>query len=144
MKIRLLLVGAAVLFLALVLFGGLTLLRALKAGDPFYGTFTNQQMSPQKWVTFPGGFKSYVLTSDGLPADAGSERIVARWTDSEGNRWYRTQATLAGRKLLTLHMVTRTGTVMKFTANEVTDFNSGDFPTTFPLAGSYTWYRTAR
>ena len=50
----LLLVGAAVLFLALVLFGGLAVLRAFKSGDPFYGTFTNQQMSPQKWVTFPG------------------------------------------------------------------------------------------
>jgi len=144
LRTRLLLAVAAAAFLALVLFGGLAVLRALQSRDPFYGTFANVQMSPAKWVTFPGGFKSYVLISDKLPADAGTERIVSRWTDSDGNHWYRTQATLAGRKLLTLHLVDRVGTTMKFTANEVTDFSSRDFPTMFPLAGSYTWYRVAR
>ncbi|MGA2766649.1 MAG: hypothetical protein ABSG17_25175 [Spirochaetia bacterium] len=144
MRTRLLLVGAAVLFLALVLFGGLAVVRTLKSRDPFYGTFTNEQMSPQKWVTFPGGFKSYVVLSDKLPADAGTERIVARWMDRDGNLWYRTQGTLGNSRFLALHKIDRTGTLMKFTANEVADFNSTNFPKTFPLAGSYTWYRATK
>jgi hypothetical protein len=31
----------------------------------------------------------------------------------------------------------------KFTAHEVPDFSSQDFPDAFPQAGSYIWYRTA-
>jgi hypothetical protein len=141
-RTRLLVSVAAVLFLALLLSGGLAVMHALESRDPFYGTFANEEMSPQKWVTFPGGFKSYVLMSDTLPADEGTERIVERWTDSEGNLLYRTQATINGkRKLLTLVRISKPGTVREFTANEVADFSSDDFPTTFPRAGSYIWYR---
>ncbi len=50
MRTRLMLVGAAVLFLALVLLGGLAVLRTLESRDPFSGTFTNEQMFPQKRV----------------------------------------------------------------------------------------------
>jgi hypothetical protein len=139
-RTRLLAAGASILLLAV---GGLAVVLGLKSRDPFYGTFTNEQMSPQKWVTFPGGFKSYVLLSDRLPADEATERIVVRWTDSDGNRWYRTQATIASRKLLTLQEVSADGNVRKFTASEAADFSSRDFPITFPRAGSYTWYRTA-
>jgi hypothetical protein len=141
-RTRLLVAAAAVLFLALLLFGGLAVMHARESRDPFYGTFASEEMSPQKWVTFPGGFKSYVLMSDALPADEGTERIVERWTDAEGNLWYRTQATINGkRNLLTLVRISKSGTVREFTANEVTDFSRKDFPTAFPRAGSYTWYR---
>lgn len=141
MRTRLLLVGAAVLFLALLLSGGLAVMRAIESRDPFYGTFASEAMSPEKWVTFPGGFKNYVLMSDRLPIDEGTERIVARWTDSEGNLWYRTQVTVGKRRLLTLVKLSKLGTMREFTANEVADFSSNDFPTSFPRAGSYTWYR---
>jgi hypothetical protein len=140
-RTRLMVVVAAVLFLALLLSGGLAVMHALESRDPFYGTFANEEMSPQKWVTFPGGFKSYVLMSDTLPADEGTERIVARWTDSDGNLWYQTQATIGKRKLLTLVRISTPGTVREFTANEVADFSRDDFPTTFPRAGSYIWHR---
>lgn len=143
MRARLLAAGAAVLLLVFLAVGSLAVVQGLKSRDPFYGTFTNEQMSPEKWVTFPGGFKSYVLASDRLPADEATERIVVRWTDSDGNRWYRTQATMGSRKILTLQEITADGNVRKFTESEVADFSSHDFPTTFPQAGSYTWYRTA-
>ena len=141
MRTRLLVVVTAALFLSLLLLGGLVVTHALESRDPFYGTFANEEMSPQKWVTFPGGFKSYVLMSDTLPADEGTEHIVARWTDSEGNIWYRTQATMGKRKLLTLVKISKPGTAREFTANEVVDFSRDDFPTTFPPAGSYIRYR---
>jgi len=49
---------------------------------------------------------------------------------------------LGNRKLLTLQELSRTGEMRTFTAHEVADFSSDDFPTAFPPAGSYTWYRT--
>jgi hypothetical protein len=146
MRTRLLLFGVAIVLLALILFGGLTIVQTLRSQDPFYGTFTNEQMSPQKAVCFPGGFKDYALASDTVPVDEGTERIVAHWTDSVGTHWYKTQATRPDGKYLTLQKVSKSGTVRELTANQVADFASGDFPTTIDPAGAIylIWYRTAK
>jgi len=42
---------------------------------------------------------------------------------------------------LTLVKISKPGTAREFTANEVVDFSRDDFPTMFPRAGSYIWYR---
>ena len=136
MKTRLLLIGAAILLLALIVLGGFSIVLKLRSQDPFYGTFTNEQMTPQKAVCFPGGFKDYALASDTVPAYEGTERIVARWTDSEGNHWYKTQATRPDGHYLTLQRISKSGTVKELTANQVADFSSGDFPTTIDPAGA--------
>ncbi len=144
MRTRLLLVGAAVLLLALALVGGLAIARNQQSADPFYGTFINEEMSPQKWVTFPGGFKSYVLATDRLPADEATERVVERWRDPDGSRWYRTLAVMGTRRLRTLQRLSSDGLTRQFTAVDAEDPTSKSFPESFPPAGSYTWHRAGR
>lgn len=151
MKTRLILLLAAIVFLALVLLGVVLIVQKSKLDDVLFGTFINKWISPnkfpQKAVRFPGGFKNYASLSDTIPSEQGSEHIVERWTDSGGNCWYKIQATMSnGYKFLALFKVSRSGTQLELVAKQVLDFRSQDYPTKIdPTATLYrVWFREAR
>jgi hypothetical protein len=98
----------------------------------------------QEVVRFPGGFKDYVAVSDTVPVAEGTEQIIERWKDSQGNSWYKTQAVQNTSKYLTLQKISRSGTLLEFAANEVADFFSRDFPAGIsPTSGAYRIYYRA-
>ncbi len=146
MKTRLILFGASAVLVALLLFGVTVVVPVLGPKEMFYGTFENKSAFPQKAVRFPGGFKDYALVSDTIPVAQGTEKIVDRRTDSEGNSWYKTQAARTDGKYLTLQKISKAGTVLELMAKEVADFSSGDFPTKIDPAGSVyrIMYRTGK
>ena len=103
-------------------------------------------MPVQKSVRFPGGYKDYRAISDTVPIEEGTEQIVDQWTDSEGNAWYKTRASMENSKYLTLQRISRSGTLLELAINEVVDFASGDFPARIDPAGPVyrIYYRTSR
>jgi hypothetical protein len=141
---RLLLFSASAVLLAVILVGVLVVVPKLKPQDLFYGTFMNKKMPIQQVVRFPGGFKNYMVVSDTVPIDEGTEQILEQWKDSAGNSWYRTQAVQNKNKYLTLQRISRSGTLLELAVNEVADFFSGDFPARIePGSGVYRiYYRT--
>lgn len=102
----------------------------------FYGTFTNEKISPQKTVLAPGSFKDYALISDSNPVQEGTEKIIKAWTDSDGNTLVQKYATITFGpykntvpKAQTLTKINKAGTVLEFMWNGVVEFNPSSFPT---------------
>jgi hypothetical protein len=86
--------GVSLFSLAALLLGAITLLSAAGNSEELYKTWINARMQPQKTVNFPGGYKDYLLASDATPSAEGNEQILSKWTDSEGDVWYKTFGTL--------------------------------------------------
>lgn len=60
-----------------------------KPNEELYGTWENENMYPQKTVLSLGGYKDYYLITDPTPtAGEGTEQIMKKWTDANGNIWY--------------------------------------------------------
>ncbi len=71
-----------------------------KENEELYGTWTNKQYSgstcvePQKMVVTADGYISYAKMFDSAPSEEGTMQIDSKWTDAEGNIWYRTFGTV--------------------------------------------------
>jgi hypothetical protein len=76
---------------------------APKADEEIYGTWINKQysglssMRPQKSVVTADGYKRYLMLTDSGASQEGTVQIVSKWTDAEGNIWYRTFRTVTSR-----------------------------------------------
>ena len=46
-------------------------------------------MSPRRFVVAPDGWKPYLKLADTTPFFETAGQFVRKWTDSEGNVWYR-------------------------------------------------------
>jgi len=99
-----------------------------KSKDLFYGTFTNEQSSPQKSVHEPGVTKDYKSISDTIPFEQGTSQNIDSWQDSNGNFWYKTQVTMEGKKYQLLQEINKIGTVLQFVARIVAEFDFENFP----------------
>src|SRR5208283_230530 len=69
-----------------------------KPNEELYGTWINEQNGgniflPQGVVFTADGYKLYCSLSDSNPCEVGTSWIDSKWTDSEGNIWYRTFGT---------------------------------------------------
>jgi hypothetical protein len=66
-----------------------------KADEELYGTWTNKEYSgsisyqPQKEVVTADRYGWYHLIPDSVPYEEGTYEIDRKWTDAEGNIWYR-------------------------------------------------------
>jgi hypothetical protein len=99
----------------------------------YYGTFTNDNIIPQKTVRAPGSFKDYSSITDSVPVEEGTEKVVRVWVDSEGNTWFQTYATITTQgdykdsKVQYLAKVNKAGTVLEFMWNIVSEFSPKNF-----------------
>jgi opacity protein-like surface antigen len=106
-----------------------------KANEELYGTWTNENMSPQKTVNFAGGCKDFDLLSDSVSFGGGTEQIASTWKDSEGNIWYKTfdkgtaGGAYAGYKWQALQKLSKSGTVREFEVKRVSEFDPNSYPT---------------
>lgn len=68
-----------------------------KPNEELYKTWENDNMYPQKTVNSPSGYKDYYLNTDITPTGGeGTEKIMKKWTDADGNIWYWTYGTVTG------------------------------------------------
>ncbi|MGA2765875.1 MAG: hypothetical protein ABSG17_21215 [Spirochaetia bacterium] len=102
MKTRMMILAVLLSFLTLIMLGSCGPGKYVpKANEEIYGTWTNEKYgimnakiySPQKEIIDASGYTAYQSTSDHNPSAKGPETIVSKWTDSEGNIWYKTLAT---------------------------------------------------
>ena len=88
-----------------------------KANEELYKTWENDNTYPQKTSNFPGGYKDYNFSLDSSPtAGEGTEQIMKKWTDSQGNIWYWTFGKVtagkySGIQFQTLSKISHNGTL---------------------------------
>jgi hypothetical protein len=89
MKVGKLLVVISGVLLALNQVGGWSQEKlVVTADDMYFGTWTNESLYIQESVNFLGGYEDYAKISSEKPYAEGTEQIVKKWTDSDGNVWY--------------------------------------------------------
>ena len=110
----------------------------------YYGTFTSDKGIFQKTVRSPGVWKDYTLTADTIPVEEGTEKIIKAWTDSEGNTWFQTHATVSYGpfkntypQALTLQKISKDGLVLEIITNGVAEYNPKSFPTKMDTSSQF-------
>src|SRR5271157_2839974 len=120
MRTRMMRLGSLLVLLALILLGGCATGNYVpKANEELYQTWTNESMDAQKTVNSPGVFKDYAKITDTNTIQEGKEDIFSKWTDSDGNVWYKTYGVIttgqfAGVHFQTLSKISKSGTVREF------------------------------
>jgi hypothetical protein len=112
-----------------------------KQNEQLYGTWTNQQnvggvLSPQKAVVTVDGNKLYSKISDSVPSEENTFQIDSKWTDSEGNIWYKifgtvTMGAYKGARWQELEKLSKSGTVWERALNALGasgEFNPQNYP----------------
>ena len=88
-----------------------------KPNEEIYGTWINEKMDMQKCVVTAEGWKQYHHTSDPGAFYEGTGQTVAKWSDSQGNIWYKgilsvtKGGTIEGYKFYTLDKLSKSATV---------------------------------
>jgi hypothetical protein len=110
------------------------------------GTWTNEEMGFPTKVVNMGEAVSYVGVH-GWDGWKGSRRVVATWSDGEGNRWFKTFETvtengcgaaaghaficpIVGTKWQLLQRISESGKTLEFVFVEVDQLDETKFPTT--------------
>jgi hypothetical protein len=98
-----------------------------KQNEQLFGTWTNEQnvgsvYDPQKVVIAIDGYKLYSKISDSVPSEENTWQIDSKWTDSEGNIWYKTFGTVTmgtykGARWQELEKLSKSGTVWERALN---------------------------
>ena len=151
MKTRVMLFGVSILLMALSQMGGWSQAKYVpKENEELYGTWTNDQTTDiKKIVVFAGGWKDYKKVSDTVPFWEGTEQIESKWTDAEGDIWYKTRCTFTsennrGKKFQELHKLSKSATVKESQRVLVPDFDSIYYPTKVdPRYSDYSIYYRA-
>ena len=109
-----------------------------KPNEECYGTWINEksinQGHIQKKVSTPDGNKDYLNVSDSAPIFEDEQQIYAKWTDSEGNIWYKTFGTVVagaykGTKWQELDKLSHSATVWEYVFTIVPEFDPEYYPT---------------
>jgi hypothetical protein len=100
MKTRTVILAVLITFLSLVLFTGCAPRKYVpKSNEELYGTWINKSYSghyarddiqPQKEVIDSTGYQVFRFVDDLGKYFVGAETITSKWTDSEGDIWYKT------------------------------------------------------
>ena len=112
-----------------------------------YGTWINDktinQGHIQKKVCGPDGNKDYSEISDPTPVFEDEQQIDSKWTDAEGNIWYKTYGTVKagaykGTKWQELDKLSKSATVWEYVFCIVADFSPNNYPSEVsPTNGNY-------
>jgi len=124
--------------------------------EEIYGTWTNEKnivswVHPQKIVISQDTMEVYEKLASSLPPDKVIWSIVDRWTDSEGNVWYKANGTgtsgAKGYKWEELYKLSKNATILEraFVALPFgSDFDPSQYPTQIDpndYVGYTIWYR---
>lgn len=140
MKSRILLLSATVILLSMIPPGAKAKDKYVpKANEELYGTWINEKnggdkYNPQKVVVTADGYTGYSKISDSVPLFAWRLWIDNKWTDLEGNTWYKIFGIgigdYEGEKSQELYKLSKSGTVMEraFVAG-MGEFSPSYYPT---------------
>jgi len=96
------------------------------------GRLRSSTYLPQKEIIDPSGYTAYQAVSEHNPSQKGTEEIASKWTDSEGNIWYKTFGTAStGDKVLTfqvLQKLNKFGKVRECVIIWLSAFNPNSYP----------------
>ena len=155
MKAKMLLMGALGILLLPILLGDWNPGHyAPKPDEESFGTWINDKSFNlggfQKLVDTADGWKQYANISDSVPWQEGTDgQIDSKWTDSEGNIWYKAFGTITGRhvngaKFQSLIKLSKSGTVREEVGRSPREFDSSQYPTSIdPNDPSYCIYYRA-
>ena len=152
MKPRMLLLFALLVLLSLILLGSCAPRKYVpKPNEEIYGTWTNEKIFPQKVVNTADGWKQYNYIADSVPLIEGTGTPDSKWTDSEGNIYYKgfdtvTSGTYKGNKFQELDKLSKSGTVWESVSTMVREFEASNYPAKIdPKDSSYRiYYRTEK
>jgi hypothetical protein len=109
-----------------------------KENEELYGTWTNKEnlgdhYHPQKLVVTPGGYADYSKSSDSVPRFNWRLKIDSKWTDSDGNIWYKVlgmgTSYYEGEKFQELLKLSESGTVMERAINiPLVEYDPANYP----------------
>ena len=120
------LVSAMILCGALVVFFTETIfaqdpLYVAKDNEEIYGTWVNRDYQPnahprQKIIIYPEEWAAYGLAESETATDTGTNKITDKWTDSEGNIWYKFEVSFSSpiRKAYELDKISNSGKTLEF------------------------------
>jgi len=129
-----------------------------KPNEELYGTWTNTtevgKMAtrvPQKEIHSPGEVQTFERLSDKAPSWEATEQIDTKWTDSDGNVWYKTFGTITlgwmkGYKSQKLIKISKSGTMLEAVETEVAELDSSLYPSRITDSNDvdyYIFYRNA-
>jgi hypothetical protein len=129
-----------------------------KGAEELYGTWGNEKnladvFHGQKVIVTAEGMKIFCKVSDPDPRMVVSWDIAGRWTDSEGNIWYKTReistgGIYQGARWQSLQKISKSGTVWERATIllETGSFNPAFYPKTIDKKGVYyrVLYRTGK
>jgi hypothetical protein len=96
-----------------------------KSNEEIYGTWINEDMKYQKFIYYYWGYaEKYKEVSNKTPTYKITFTIVEKWTDSEGNVWYKTfnRHNAAMTTVFWITKISNNGTVCESVSNY------GEFP----------------
>lgn len=113
-----------------------------KPNEELNGTWTNPKADIQKHVNTSDGWKMYIHISDSVPYDTGTGGIDNKWTDSEGNIWYKSfSIDQNGYKSQSLMKLSKSATVLESVFRAVDQFDPKNYPTKIdPMDPNYDIY----
>ena len=139
MKGRMPFLGALAILFSLIAFGANAQDKYVpKSNEELYGTWINDKSinadDIQKQVSTPQGNKEYFKASDTVPVFDQEQQIYAKWTDSEGNTWYKIFGTnkagaYKGTKWQRLYTLSESATVCEYVYTIVGEFSANSYPT---------------
>jgi hypothetical protein len=153
MKTRMKLLYAPPILLSLILLAGCGPRKYTpNPNEEIYGTWTNGKMSAQKMVNTADGWKQYLKIEDTQPYSEWKGTIASKWTDKEGNIWYRFFGTItagpyAGFTYTELDKLNRSATVWESIWTSPTNAQEAaalTYPTRMdPTSAEYSIYNRA-
>jgi hypothetical protein len=109
--------------------------------EEFYGVWMSKENPdynhPEKSVITADGYQSYLHTSDAVPQEEGTMVIDSKWTDSDGNIWYKILGTVTtgqwkGYNFQALEKLSNSGTIKESVFQPIglgTKFSPKYYPT---------------
>jgi hypothetical protein len=140
--------------LALLILGGCATAKYVpKPNEELYGNWTNEYTGNndniQKQVYSASGWKDYHLLADTVPVDQGTFQIDSKWTDANGNIWYRSYCTqktgpAAGFDSQMLSKLSKSATILEWVYKQSSPYAPVSYPTQIDTKSDtyHIFYRT--
>ena len=118
-----------------------------KGNEELYGTWTNERTQNsdliQKVVYAADGWKEYTKVSDAKAIDGGTWAIDSKWSDAQGNVWYRvlcsaTSGWAAGMDYQALYRLSKSATILEWVSKYTSQSQGISYPTEIdPTSDTY-------
>lgn len=84
--------------------------------EELYGTWVNMdRVYPrQKLINYPGEWAAFGTVKSEKTDETGKYKITDKWTDSEGNIWYKTEVSRHVQKVYQLDKISNSGKTWEF------------------------------